>query len=200
MFGLIWTLMELATVGDFFLIFFQRNCGFVLTRLFYGCAQTAGFALMGMYQKSPYNVIVGQTLLCFAANRSFSQNIQAGDLYMKNGTRRFSILGAGIAMFGNIVFLVARKLDESNKMALPDFFFLLSCTTLIVHIRTLFLLPKEGFSSSISHKDNVFNSSWFGQILAKKKVSSDQGSKFALRTAKIAKRSELASVSDYRNF
>ena len=172
MFGLIWTLIILfSNLGDFFLIFFQRYFGFVLTRLFYGVAQTAGFALMGMYQKSPYNVIIGEVLLCFGAHRAFSQNIQTGDLYLENGTKKFSIFGTGIAMFGNIVFLVARKLDDSNTMAISDFLLFLSLASLIVHIRTLFLLPQEGFPSSITHRDNVFNSSWLGQILAKKKVA-----------------------------
>ena len=172
MFGLIWTLIVLfATLGDFFLIFFQRFFGFVLTRLLYGVAQTAGFALIGTYKKSPYNVIVGQVLLCFGAHRAFSQNIQTGDLYFVNGTKKFSIFGTGIAMFGNIVFLVARKLDESNTMAISDFLLLLSGVSLIVHVRTLFLLPKEGFPSSIRYKDSVYNSSLFGQMLAKKKVS-----------------------------
>ena len=172
MFGLIWTLIVLfATLGDFFLIFFQRFFGFVLTRLLYGVAQTAGYALIGMYEKSAYNVLVGQTLLCFAANRSFSQNIQAGDLYMEKGTIRLSIFGTGVALFGNIMFLLARKLEELNAMAIPDFFLILSCATAIIHIRTIFLLPEEGFPTSVTHEDNVFNTSWFGKILAKKKVT-----------------------------
>ena len=172
MFGLMWTLNSLSsTLGDFFLIVFQRYFGFVLTRLLYGVAQTAGYALIGMYEKSAYNVLVGQTLLCFAANRSFSQNIQAGDLYMEKGTIRLSIFGTGVALFGNIMFLLARKLEELNAMAIPDFFLILSCATAIIHIRTIFLLPEEGFPTSVTHEDNVFNTSWFGKILAKKKVT-----------------------------
>ena len=172
MFGLMWTLIILfANLGDFALIIFQRYFGFVLTRLFYGGAQTAGFALIGMYQKSPYNVLIGEALLCFSATRSFSQNIQAGDLYFENGTRRLSVFGAGIAMFGTMIFLFAKKLEESSLFLIPDFFLLLSCATAIIHIRTLFLLPKNGFPTSVTHKDNVFNSSFVGQILAKRKIS-----------------------------
>jgi len=171
MFGMMWTLISaFSTFGDLFLIVFQRYFGFVATRLFYGTAQTAGYALIGMYQMSAYNVIVGMILLCFAGNRGFSQNIQTGDLYFKNGTRRFSVFGTGIGMFGYTVFLYAKKLDETDMMTIPNFFTFLSCLTAIVHIRTLFLLPKEGFPSTVTHKDDVFKSSWFGQILSKNKI------------------------------
>jgi len=176
MFGLMWTLISLfAVVGDFSLIIFQRYFGFVATRLFYGGAQTAGFALIGMYQKSPYNVLIGEALLCFAASRSFSQNVQSGDLYFENGTRRFSVLATGVAMFGSMVFLFAKKLEESNTMPIPEFFLLLTCTTAVIHLRTIFLLPKDGFPSSITCKESVFKSSIVGQILAKrkKKVSAE---------------------------
>jgi hypothetical protein len=172
MFGMMWTLISaFSTLGDFILIVFQRYFGFVATRLFYGAAQTAGYALIGMYQMSAYNVIVGMVLLCFAGNRSFSQNIQTGDLYFENGTRRFSVFGTGIGMFGYTVFLLAKKLDETDLMTISSFFFLLSSLTAIVHIRTLFLLPKEGFPTTVTHEDDVFRSSWFGRILAKKRVS-----------------------------
>ncbi|CBY40414.1 unnamed protein product [Oikopleura dioica] len=73
-------------------------------------------------------------------------------------------------MFGYTVFLYAKKLDETDMMTIPNFFTFLSCLTAIVHIRTLFLLPKEGFPSTVTHKDDVFKSSWFGQILSKNKT------------------------------
>ena len=99
-FGLMWSLIIIfSTVGDIFLIIFEKYFGFVLTRLLYGGFQTAGFALIGLYETNPYYVVVGQIFLCFAANRSFSHNVQSGDLYLKRGTQKLSVIGTGNSVF-----------------------------------------------------------------------------------------------------
>ena len=67
-------------------------------------------------------------------------------------------------MFGYLVFLLAKKLEESGKMDLHTFFTLVAISTLIIHIRTVFFLPKEGLCAKVSHNDNVFNSSFFGSF------------------------------------
>ena len=77
-------------------------------------------------------------------------------------------------MFGYLVFLLAKKLDESGKMELHMFFTLVAIFTGIIHIRTLFFLPKEGLCGKVSHNDNVFNTSCVGSFCVRRsRIKSD---------------------------
>ncbi len=77
-------------------------------------------------------------------------------------------------MFGYLIFLLAKKLDESEIMDLHKFFNLVAIFTGIIHIRTLFFLPKDGLCTELSHNDNVFNSSFIGSFFVRKnRIMSD---------------------------
>jgi len=77
-------------------------------------------------------------------------------------------------MFGYLVFLLAKKLEESGKMDLHGFFTLVAVLSLIIHIRTLFFLPKEGLCAQVSHSENVFNMSFLGSFfVGRNRVKND---------------------------
>ncbi|CAG5105427.1 Oidioi.mRNA.OKI2018_I69.chr1.g2120.t1.cds [Oikopleura dioica] len=175
-FGLIWTLtLSCSIIGDLLIKLFQDYFGFFAGRFVCGSLLTVGFATMGMYKTNPYLLFVGQILISLPAYRNLSQNISLGQIYMGENSSIATILFPGIWMFSLITFLVGKKFTDMEVMSLSSFLFLLAAFSLIVHVRSFFLLPKDLIPSPVPINYNLFQASIVGQcVIGKKYAASTQ--------------------------
>ena len=113
-------------------------------------------------------MFVGQLLISLPAYRSFSQNIALGKVYMGKNSNIATILFPGFWMFSYITFLFGKKLTDLELITLPVFLFMLSGLTVIIHLRTIFFLPRSAVPNPVPDDYNLFEDSIVGKCSGEK--------------------------------
>jgi len=148
--------------------------GSAWTRVIAGGSTTVGLILMSFYKSFPSLLLPGVILVAFPSIAWIMLNTFIAPIYKKI-TVILIVVIPGLINSSATSMLIAKRFYESSEgqIGLDKIFNLLAVLSVIIHIRTLFLMPARPIPKNIHDNYNMFNES-LAMSFCKSSVKTEQ--------------------------